>query len=209
MQLDSDSALAFFLGGLVDDDGKPCGFSANPNNPFTVGGSRIKPLFGFDETRFKPNVVAGNPDDLTDSSRRVVPLYYPKHIKNPAKTSEGVPYVYFRARSGMYGTNSNTPPLNLFQIPNVQYPGENSSERVIVVPYAQKLKSNGEIEWYKPKSFQILAAGLDGEFSESRKHTEGGSFLRYFDGDDNNLNGVERRQPEQTLLREELEMGVQ
>ena len=44
-------ALTFWLGGMLDANGIPTGFSADPKNPFVLGGSRIGPFFEFDPER--------------------------------------------------------------------------------------------------------------------------------------------------------------
>lgn len=208
MDMDSmnpSHALAFFLGGMPDE-GRPTGFSTNPNNPFALGGTRTAPFIELDETRYKVDSTTG------------LPQYFPKYIKHPSKSSKGVPYVYFRARSGAYG------PRTLEELhssddgdrtPIPRYPSDPSdsatdTEMGICVPYSSTKvtdaspKDSTKIDWYANKGFQIIAPGLDGQFGTTGKgpvddptdprfdpEDEPLEAYRYFNTDESNLIPVE------------------
>lgn len=201
--MNPSSALAFFLGGMPDADGRPTGFSTNPSDPFTVGGTRTAPFIELDETRYKVNSTTG------------LPQYFPEHIKNPSKSSEGVPYVYFRARSGAYGPRTfkelhSSTDNDRIAIP--RYPSDPSNSATdteigICVPYASTKvtdtspdDTDTKIDWIANKKFQIIAAGLDGQFGTTGKgpvddptdprfdpKDEPLDAYRYLNKDDNNL----------------------
>ncbi len=79
------TALVFWLGGMRDADGKPIGFSANPENPFDgTDQSRIPPVFDFDLQLLS-----------SDGGMK----YYPPSYHGDR--SQGC-YVYFRAENGDY-----------------------------------------------------------------------------------------------------------
>lgn len=190
--LNPSSALAFFLGGLPDGDGKPSGFSANPSNPFAAGGSRTTPFFELDESRYKIDTITK------------LPQYFPKHIKNPGNSSEGVPYVYFRGRSNAYGprtfqelhsNNAND------RVAVPRYPLIPNANIGICLPYGQTQvlttspKDTTNIDWYAGGKIQIIAAGLDGQFGTTSSSFNPTSnpldAYRYFNPDGNNLDPSE------------------
>jgi hypothetical protein len=83
-KLDPASALVFWLGGMPGKDGKPNGFSANPNAPFDDNANRIGPFFEFDQKRLRMR------DGVFE-------------YMSPNDNKESEPYVYFRASpSGDY-----------------------------------------------------------------------------------------------------------
>jgi prepilin-type N-terminal cleavage/methylation domain-containing protein len=82
-KMDAAAALAFWLGGMPDSTGKPCGFAKDPENPFRKPSAetmRYPPLHEFTLKRF---VVANN-----------TMRYYPD-ISGAIEAD--APYVYFRA----------------------------------------------------------------------------------------------------------------
>lgn len=144
-QLNPSTALAFWLGGPLDGTGKPKGFSEDPANPFKVGEPRSTPYFDFDPAR-----MSG------------FQLMQPK-VKPPA------PYVYFRAVKNTatsrfeYGAANNSGTFEPFSCgvsPN------------ICVPYLENASSDPPSDpvnhtrvWRAPETYQVIAAGLDGQFS--------------------------------------------
>lgn len=79
------TALVFWLGGMRNADGKPIGFSANPQAPFDQNGNGgVGPFFDFDPQRLSFNVGT---------------RYYPPSYQGDR--SQGC-YVYFRAENGSY-----------------------------------------------------------------------------------------------------------
>jgi len=86
--LTPQTALAFWLGGVQDANGKPTGFAADPTNPFlpaTACPSRIGPFFEFDRNRL-------------DGYR-----YWPQGVLSdqPGSGTTGA-ITYFRADNGLY-----------------------------------------------------------------------------------------------------------
>jgi general secretion pathway protein G len=178
--LDPSSALVFWLGGLPDRSGstKLAGFSANPANPFHVSeddnlngtldsgedvngngrldgaGSRLPVLFEFDETRL---------EDAGDGIYRYIPPYMPT---TPSAGATKAPFVYFRANPGAVAAQAYNPLVASFPQPNPATPIDTGT----CVPYANAGSVSGATVtvtgWFNPKTFQIISAGLDGEFSD-------------------------------------------
>lgn len=171
--LDPSSALVFWLGGPPSPGGTTllAGFSANPANPFARGGSRLPPLFEFDEARLQPH--KDNPEDPNDN---VVYKYIPPHMPTqPTAGKTKAPYVYFRARGGQYDPKTAAYPQR----------NETALDTGTCVPYASEVSgSNENIEvtkWFNPQTFQIISAGLDGTFSEPNSGADG--FIPHNPGD--------------------------
>jgi len=145
--LNPATALVFWLGGLPDENNPPrlLSFSANARNPFMTGGSRLQPLFEFDQTRLNNNAGA---------------ITYSPNTTSGSST----PYVYFRAKNrGYYSPGTGTVK---------SCPVTDSSGTATVYPYAKaRLDASGswmtnDFDWMNDSSFQILSAGMDGSFGE-------------------------------------------
>lgn len=167
-QLSPATALTFWLGGVrgrAADSTRLIGFSANPAFPFDRDSkSRLPQLFEFDETR----LVAIDPSDTTNTLHG----FHPNDV-----AGLDTPYVYFKARmlgNGRYeygydDGNNRFVPFSL-----------DLNQGGVCVPYLEKAWRSGDpaqelyptpsgIErdvrkWANLKTFQILSAGLDGEF---------------------------------------------
>ena len=186
------SAIVFCLGGPTDVKGdgssKLLGFSANPANPFAIGGSRVENLYdGFDETRLLGTDAGGeiNPQD------GIVELV-PPHVSN-LEGGNPPPYVYFRARSNGYIRNNNyggdkhndnQPYVPLFS--DIKRP-----EIGTCAPYAgsSDIDSSGLLifRWKNPKTFQIISSGLDGHFGENPSDPATNGTVRFLNGDEANI----------------------
>ena len=153
------TAMVFMLGGPPAPEGlspKLLGFSANPANPFARGGSRLTPLYEFDETRVHFHYDGnGVPEHWA--------TFIPPHMPKP---SEGcpAPYVYFRPRNRDYFRTRSTGVRELPFFCDLE-------ERGICTPYADTatFASGDPIDvnrWMEPTKFQIICAGLDGLFRE-------------------------------------------
>lgn len=178
--LDAASAMVFWLGGMPENSsGSPRmeGFSANPTNPFQLGGSRLPPFFEFDETRVRSE-AAGSFELLR---------YYPDRVN--------LPYVYFRARNGSYEpwpshntadlvapTGEISPAATVHQVwPRVGHgwpPGggaglQEDVANVYVRPYWREDDPSTPAvgQYYNESSFQIIVAGLDGLFGGTNTAT--------------------------------------
>jgi hypothetical protein len=168
--------LTFWLGGMpnwqLDNNGNPIlpsntnppfnpmqpvrgflGFSANPQNPFDNGQSRISPFFDFDPQRFYGL------------------WYWPKQAdgsKRPGTAATPLcPIVYFRAENSNYtadglpfnGNTNNTTNLKgvgsrglgLVVFPAIDTRTSTITNKVGTTTYT----------WVNPSSIQILCSGLD------------------------------------------------
>lgn len=182
--LDQAEAVVFWLSGLptpYNANGsrlasrKLFGFHANPKNPFQLDTAtsnnaatiaiqyRTSPgkYFDFDEAR------------LTDYDNDGWLEYVPNLT---VASDRPAPYVYFDAAlysQGSWGRGtapSGTQPIP----PYTGYPSTTSSnysqlmsEWGLAVPYATFVDSNiatAPIEWQNPNSFQIICAGIDGQY---------------------------------------------
>jgi len=178
-RLNPSSALMFFLGGIPDYEpdtsdsrlpsdpaakgGELLGFNTNPTCPFSRGGSRTAPVYEFDETRVK-----------WDEDNQVY-SFFPQYIKNPANSSEGVPYVYFRPQARAYGLRT-LGDVRYKIVQALRYPLTPSADYGICFPYADteinttilgdttNYPDTDTIDWHEGKRYQIIAAGLDGMY---------------------------------------------
>ncbi|MEE8451349.1 MAG: prepilin-type N-terminal cleavage/methylation domain-containing protein [Thermoguttaceae bacterium] len=172
--LSPSEAMVFWLGGMPDGSGGMAGFSVDPANPFKAGGTRLDPLFDFDQ----PRLI-----DADDSDGWLA--YKSEHVKGP------VPCVYFRIRicplDGVpeyeYETSAN-PPFDLLYW--------DAGAAGICVPYCvDPVPPPGDQIWNKPKSFQIISPGMDGQFGNHDPTGEelrfSASALNFTDGDYDNI----------------------
>lgn len=161
--LDPAEAIVFWLGGLSvppgEDSTKLRGFSANPALPLEgpAQSKRIDGLYDFNEERLV--------DRDGDGWYEYIP---PGNIG----AGNGPPYVYFSSRSyaNLADNNGNLDPK---LAPLVRYPRQDSanvSEWGFATPYRS---SDGPKAWVNPKSFQIISAGLDGNFGNTVAATAG------------------------------------
>jgi prepilin-type N-terminal cleavage/methylation domain-containing protein len=150
------TALAFWLGGMPDAQGKPCGFSKNPADPFespVTTPSRTGPLFEFDPGRL--TMTSGT---VADNGKYFAPGII---------VGNGQPYIYLRAEIGQpdqkreyYSYDgTKTPPTYTFKL------GGTSGAK----PYWDQ-RNQG---WVNPDSFQILCCGLDGKFGKENVYPTG------------------------------------
>ena len=148
--LDPSTALTFWLGGPAEGGTNTLvGFSANPANPFAIGGSRASEMYEFDETRL------ANTGSGTGNSVRFIP---PNMPATPTAGSTKAPYVYFRPRNSQYDPVIASFPQRT----------ESSIESCTCVPYAiEDMPVSGNPRWFSPKKYQIICAGLDGYFSDN------------------------------------------
>ncbi len=151
-ELSPAEAMVFWLGGLPDETGRLIGFSADPANPFGAGGSRLDPMFEFDETRLFDA-------DVTNASNWLA--YKSENVEGP------VPYVYFCVRR--HPRNGNLQ----YEFTPAGGGGSsllswNAGSSGTCVPYCVR----GRGDWNKPKSFQIISPGMDGLFGNPRRPSD-------------------------------------
>ena len=179
--LDPASALVFFLGGIpVDEneDGKfednekeLLPFSANPTNPFSVGGSRRSLLYDFDPTRLLPQrcAVSGN--------NKTAIKYVPSYVKSQTG-GDPAPFVYFRARNGGYNflPSATASQPARFQCYLVKPDKTDKPTKAVDIsfPYAHCVKdaTAGDYHWMNEDTFQIISSGLDGFYFNSGEEDE-------------------------------------
>lgn len=159
------TALAFWLGGIPDDTTHvPCGFAADPTNPFQTPAqcaARIKPFYEFDSSQFVGGAVAGTG---TMTSYHCWPR---QALGN--KTSGAL--LYLRATNGTYtATNNNNLYTDAGDSTGVVYPAVNSQI------------TNARV-WINASSYQIFSAGLDTKFGDT------GGPINYPKGEDNSASG--------------------
>ncbi len=129
------TALAFWLGGMPDAQGKLSGFSKNPADPFespATTPSRIGPFFEFDPGRLQNNAY-----------------YAPRII-----VGNGQPYIYLRAELGQ-----PEPKREYYN-----YNGTAYTFKQGLGSGAKPYWDQRNMGWINPDSFQILCCGLDGKF---------------------------------------------
>jgi prepilin-type N-terminal cleavage/methylation domain-containing protein len=145
------TAMVFWLGGMPEDPRNPnstlIGFSNNRINPLsdTTSTSRLGPFYD----AFKPENLR-NPPNATTS------LLFRAYLA-PVKTSTEEPIVYFRAEPGqrgneyyVAGTVGNNPRMK----------AAHDMNNNVIRPYYDTRSS----AFVNRSSFQILCAGLDGQF---------------------------------------------
>jgi len=162
------SALVFWLGGLPAPAGSSTRlipFSANPANPFAVGGSRLESFFEFDETRLVR-------EEDADKTNRSPYCYQPPHVQDPDGGPDAPPYVYFRAMHDEYDPS----PTGRAQF----FPWGST----LCVPYGKEadlVEGNPDgnpntndpaivnvTKWFNPDTFQVVCCGLDGLYSTEK-----------------------------------------
>jgi prepilin-type N-terminal cleavage/methylation domain-containing protein len=142
-QLNPSTALTFWLGGILDSDGKPRGFHDDPTNPFKLGEPRSKPYYDFNPTRM---------DGLQLMQPRVQPAA-PYVYFRPVRDNTTGRFEYGAAADGVftpfkYGVGDN------YCVPYLV----DASADPPVAPAAERV-------WQAAETYQIIAAGLDGLFS--------------------------------------------
>lgn len=145
-------ALVFWLSGFTSDPEHP--ISAHyPNTGYTPSSAlALTPLFQFDQSRLTVSGVAAALGSGSVTGKIPVPQYGPAD-------GQGTPYLYFAAQN--YTTQ----------------PGWTGTQGDSCLPY---LLDNGpnlntSNPYVNPSSFQIISAGLDGNFGTSATFTQLGT----------------------------------
>jgi prepilin-type N-terminal cleavage/methylation domain-containing protein len=182
--LEGDQCLVFFLGGIPNAVLPPAclGFSSNPKNPAAITQDRIGPFFEFDSKRLVLLRISANPYNryysyadaycTTDGNGTLIP-------------GSGLPYAYFSSYKNPSGYMRYftffqlglQPPYPLGQNGTLPF---NTSDcaSLAVYPYFESATPLGN-KYLKPNSFQIISAGLDGQFGAGGgpwNATTGGSY---------------------------------
>lgn len=165
MRFDAASTLVFFLGGLPETAATtgawvPAGFHADPTFPFKPGLPRKNPVFEFDPKRIVlQEQHYSDPNDASSAPVTRYLRYYPSGVE--------APYVYFKPQRitslgsrWQYGAlNSGSPP-RLVQY-SYQHAIVGEPLRNNCVPY--RAPTDPPL-WMNHDSYQIIAAGFDGQF---------------------------------------------
>jgi general secretion pathway protein G len=142
--LEGDQCLVFFLGGIPAPGGGTLGFSKDPKNPTKPGGERFR-YYEFQAPRLK-QLRSGNP------------FYSYLNAHDEPKA-----YAYFSSygRENGYDTVSR-----LFN------PPESDCKSLGVQPYYESAPpASPTVRYVNPKTFQIISAGLDGNFGPGGQWT--------------------------------------
>jgi len=162
------AALALWLGGFPNSDGKLSGFGADPENPFDLANGHDGKVFL----------------DLELGSKRVR-IYSPPNGGSPIPVIgdevQGVfvPFVYFRALTsgGIYAYRPE-----MQYVTDHQGPDLTSPDYDWCFPYADTIERNpnGVIigaKWKHPTTYQLIHPGLDGKFGK-RTNTDARESVR-------------------------------
>jgi prepilin-type N-terminal cleavage/methylation domain-containing protein len=134
--LNGAECLVFFLGGILDDDGVPTGFSTNPARPFAKGGNRVGPFFEFQLSRL---VDVSTPENGFKEYLDAIP-------------NQTAPYIYASSYDGRgYRTDSAHHDLAVYGL---------GDSRNLQNVYLQKADGSP----HNLRSYQIISPGYDGEY---------------------------------------------
>ena len=162
--LDPSEALVFWLSQLMNN-------SQNPLNPTDSSGNLVgqpKVYFNFDQGRLRDKDGDGWPE------------YY-------ARDSDASPYVYFEFHT--YGAvNASN---NMRANPDARYPyathgptdPTTNGVRGVARPYANNIgnsSTTGIITWVNARKFQIICAGLDGDYGADSYNASNNSSIKLF-----------------------------
>ena len=143
-------ALALWLGGFPNADGRLSGFGADPTNPFDLS-------FGFDNVVFLDwEVGNGKNVRVVDYGTGGIPV-----IGNEIH-GVFVPIVYFRGRSGGGPGAYRLGATGMGPVKQIDVPGCGWC-----VPYADLLNNDGTIRWKNPTTYQLIHPGLDSTFGDA------------------------------------------
>ena len=154
-------ALALWLGGFPNSDGKLSGFYADPENPFTpintFDGNVFLDLEIGRNVRFSCLDVRGRPV-LVDDTRPLQIVYrYAIPVLGTEVRGTFMPFAYFRGRASgghdAYLVNGTFKWLAGPTAHNLEY---------MSVPYVASVSSDGVIRWKNPTTYQLIHPGLDG-----------------------------------------------
>jgi len=147
-------ALAFWLGGILDNNNMLNGFSADISDPlgFHSGG-----ITQWDKDSQFLELTKGSNCEIFDG----VPIIM----------ANGYPIAYFKPNAaGKYVERS---PLDETLCFHFRYKGgihpATWDALGIAVPYAKEVKPGNlhdDVVWHNPKSYQLIHPGLDGKFSD-------------------------------------------
>jgi len=145
-------ALVFWLSQVYEDSRQPLS---------SAGQTTTVKLFPFDEKRLVYTRTIGNPN--RPNSQHKLYVYVPPQGKD-------APYVYFDSRiytdpSPIPGVTPATPvaSLSVYFDPSGQ----------VLYPYASKVNASSALSMANKTTYQLISAGLDGEYGDSTGVTAG------------------------------------
>ncbi len=150
--LEGKHCLVFFLGGIPSPPGAPngcLGFSTNPLNPATIGGTRRGPFY----TQFDPSRLVRDANGF----------FYYADAWTPKIGQPPQPYAFFSAY-GVAGGYKNS--WGLLDQANLGAPllGDNPSLLYSPAPPAALAPYTGPGGWANNNTWQIISAGKDNLF---------------------------------------------
>ena len=163
--LNPSTALTLWLGGPADltGDGKPLGFHEDATNPFKVGEPRKPTYYDFDTERLNRLQL------MQPGIRPPSPIVYFRAVKNKVTGN----FEYGAVRTDRTGTVQFT----AYSFPD---PASSPTAEDYCVPYLEAAYDVYPVlavhatapttqmrTWRAPDSYQIIAAGLDGKFSNA------------------------------------------
>jgi hypothetical protein len=184
--LEGEQCLAFFLGGIPQDNGNgtftATGFSTNPGNPAQAGDDRVPPFFEFRTDRLVQWTPPGQPAGYTGTAPGF-PSYLDSYGKTPYAYFSGYrmsetqsngynryvnysnPYLLLHPAGTFGGTQCDPVTTDCQALPwaKGKPPDENN---LGVWPHAQFMAGNGPPVYLNPRSFQLLSAGKDLYFGQ-------------------------------------------
>jgi prepilin-type N-terminal cleavage/methylation domain-containing protein len=156
-------ALVLWLGGFPNSDGKLSGFYADPENPFFVD-----PTVPLEDRRYDGKsfitleLGEGKKVRFMDFSSAGSPWSVP--VIGSESRDGFVPVVYFRGRASgganayLFDNGSGVMTVKQIEIAPSDW----------VVPYAEEVDSGVVKKWRNPTTYQLIHAGLDGTFGDTK-----------------------------------------
>jgi prepilin-type N-terminal cleavage/methylation domain-containing protein len=174
MRYSPETAMVFWLGGMPEDtydasitaknpNSRLIGFSKNPLCPLSYNStSRIGPFYDFSSGKLRdPTGGLRDPTDPTGKNFVATTIF--RTYLPPINTSTDRPYVYFRAEPGQ----------RYLEYCLVRGPIASPIAVLKKTAHAKPYWNTTSKGFVNPDSFQILCAGLDGEFGRGNAFPSG------------------------------------
>ena len=151
-------ALAFWLGGIPDNNGMLSGFSADVSNPLgvTLNGSNwtSNGITQWDKDSQFMDLTIGKNCEIVDGL--------------PVITAYGYPIAYFKPNAaGKYIEKAFPNEPQCVHLHNILTGNPKWEDLGVAVPYAKtNAPDPSDAVWHNPKSYQLIHPGLDGKFGD-------------------------------------------
>jgi len=187
-------ALALWLGGFPNTEGKLSGFNADPENPFFVHPNTPDAAIPLNDRAYDGKAFLDWEVGEIGSNKNVRFVNYaaprPASVETfvPVIGNEirgaFVPIVYFRGRASggndayrLLGRTTVPYPVKQFNFAQIS----DFSEIGWCVPYAED-GDETNVKWNNPTTYQLIHPGLDGKFGESLVRPNTGRIIKTGDG---------------------------